>query len=83
MLTATTISFTNEWLHTNTPNFRIVFAGLGASLLFAGLEQLNERAATGVATIALVTILFTPIDGDSPAQTLDKLATGKPIGKAP
>lgn len=73
VLTATAISFTNEWVHTNTPNLRIGVAGLGVALLFDGLEKINEPAAVGLATIMLITVLLTPINGKSPADTVLEL----------
>ena len=81
VLTATGVSFGNEWLHTDRPNFKIIMAGLAASLFFAGIEQINEKAATGLSTILLISVLPTPIDGDSLLQTVDKLSQGRPLGK--
>lgn len=69
VLTATAIGFTNEWINTGTPNFRIGMAGLGTALLFSGIERLNERAATGLATIMFITVMLTPFNGRSPAET--------------
>lgn len=77
VLTATAISFTNEWWHTNKPNFKIVMAGLAVTLFFDGIEHINVKAATGLATIMLVSVLLTPIDGDSPFQTVDSLVNPK------
>lgn len=78
VLTATGISFANEWVDTGTPNFRIVVAGLAASLLFDGLEKISPQGAVGLATIMLITVLVTPFNGKSPAQTLAGLAIAKP-----
>lgn len=73
MLTATAISFTNEWLNTNKLNFRIGAAGLGVALLFDGIEKISEPAAVGLATIMLITVIVTPINGNSPADTVSQL----------
>lgn len=70
ILTAGGISFTNAWLQTGQPNFRIPVATLGTSLFFMGLEKVYPKAATGLATIALITVLVTPLNGKSPMQTL-------------
>jgi hypothetical protein len=72
VLTATAISFTNEWLDTGTPNFRIGIAGLGVALIFSGIEKLNEPAAVGLSVIMLITVLLTPFNGKSPAQNVTK-----------
>lgn len=78
VLSATAISFANEWINTGTPNFRIGVAGLAVALLFDGIERLSPEAAMGLATITLITVLVTPFNGKSPAQTLAGLAIAKP-----
>jgi hypothetical protein len=77
VLTATGISFTNEWVQTNTPNFRIVAAGLAVALIFDGIEKLNERAGVGLSIMMLIAALVTPIKGKAPAQTLLSLTGEK------
>ncbi len=74
VLTATTISFANEWMQTNSPNWRVPIAGLGVALLFNGVERLNER-------IMLITVLATPFQGKSPLQTLGAFAQQDPKQK--
>lgn len=78
VLTATGISFTNEWIQTGTPNFRVGVAGLAAALILDGLEKVSPEGATGLALIVLATVLLTPFKGKSPAQTLAGLAIAKP-----
>lgn len=73
VLTATGISFANEWINTNTPNWRIVAAGAGVALLFDGIEKINEEAAVGLSVIMLITVLVTPFAGKSPADTVNSL----------
>lgn len=80
VLTATAISFTNEWWHSNKPNFKIIMAGLGVALFFDGIEKVSPKAATGLASIMLVTVLLTPIDGKAPFQTLNDIV-GSPVKK--
>lgn len=70
VLTATGISFANEWMQTGTPNLRIPIAGLGVALFFAGVERLDTRAGVGLAYIMLITALLTPINGKSPTETV-------------
>lgn len=80
VLTATAISFGNEWVNQNKVNFRIPVAGFGVALLFDGIEKISPQAAMGLATITLITVLFAPIGGKSPAQTLADLTVAKPSG---
>lgn len=83
VLAATGISFSNEWLTTGTPNFRVGIAGLGVALLFDGIEKINQTAAIGLATIMLITVLVTPFEGLSPVETVAKWGTGTgPTGAA-
>jgi len=76
VLTATAISFTNDWIVTNQPNFRIGMAGLAVALIFDGIEKLNEPAAVGLSVLMMIAVLLTPMHGKAPAQTLLGL-TGK------
>lgn len=54
-------------------NWRIIPATLLAAIAFAGMERLMPEFARGVATIALITVLFTRL-GKAPAP-LESLAT--------
>lgn len=81
VLTATGITFANEWYQTNKINARVLIAGLGVALLFDGIEKLNERAAVGLATIMLITVMVAPMGGNSPAETVLQFTQGK-TGKA-
>lgn len=77
VLTATAISFGNEYINSGSPNFRIPVAGLAVSLLFAGIERISVEAGRGLAYIMLVTVLFAPIGGKSPAANIgDWLVNG-------
>lgn len=73
VLAATAISFGNEWVNTNQVNLRIPIAGLGVALLLDGIDKFSPEAATGLAVIMFITILFTPFNGKSPAQTVTGL----------
>lgn len=77
MLTATGISFANEWYNDATPNLRILVAGLGATLLVDGIEKISEPAAVGLAAIVLVTILITPIKKKTPFDTVNDILKKK------
>lgn len=80
VLTAAGISFANEWIQTNTPNFRIVIAGGGAALLITGIESLNEKLGIGFGVLMLLTVLITPFNGRTPVQTLAALPAVQPKG---
>jgi hypothetical protein len=76
VLTATVISFGNEWYQTNTPNFRIVIGGLGTAIVLDAVENFSPQAGKGLAIIMLITVLATPFKGKSPAQTAAGLLGG-------
>lgn len=82
VLTATGISFGNEWVNSGDPNFRILMAGLGTALVFSGIEKLSKEGAVGLSVMMLITVLTVPVDGKSPFQTLDGLMTTKAAKKA-
>jgi glucokinase len=77
VLTATAISFGNDWVQTKSPNWRIPVAGLVVALIFDGVEKLNETAGVGLSIMMLITVLVTPMHGKSPAQTVLSLQKGK------
>jgi hypothetical protein len=56
ILAAGAITTGNEWIH-NKFNWKVPIATLGAAAIFAGLEQVSEPAAVGIAVIALITVL--------------------------
>lgn len=70
VLTSTGIVLANEWYQTNKVNFRVAIAGLGVALVFSGIEKINEKAGVGLSVIMLITVLMTPINGKTPAQTV-------------
>lgn len=78
VLTATAISFGNELAQDGTPNFRIVVAGLGVSVLFDGIEKVSQSAAVGLGVIMLIAVLVTPIGAknQAPFETVNKWLKG-------
>lgn len=79
ILLAGGVSFGNEWLQTSTPNFRIPVATLMSALFLNGVEKIYPKAAIGLGTIVLITVLVTPLHGKSPLQTaVDVLPKPKP-----
>lgn len=70
IITAGTITFANEWYQTKQINWRVPLATIFAALLFDGLSHVNEKAATGLAIMALLVALLTRFNGKSVAETL-------------
>ena len=82
VLGATGVSFANEWYNTNSPNFRVIIAGIAVALILDGVERFSPEGAVGLATITMITVLLTPFSGKSPVQTLAGLAVAKPATAA-
>jgi hypothetical protein len=82
VLSATGISFANEWVQTDRPNFRVLLAGGAVALLFDGIEQVNKQIGVGLSVLMMITVIVTPFAGNSPAQELAILGAmrGKKIG---
>lgn len=79
VMTATTISFVNEWYDTGTPNFRIPVAGAIFSLFAAGISDINQQVGTGIAILMFIGVMVTPVRGrNSPMGTLASLAIAHP-----
>lgn len=79
ILATGTIAFANEWLQLGSPNWRIALGTLGSVAVFAGLEKLDERAAVGLAAIAMITVLIGGINKQvkSPAAEVLSLLNEK------
>lgn len=79
VLTATGISFANEWIQDpDHPNFRVIAAGGLLTFFMAGLEKVNQQAAVGLSVIALITVCVTPFKGKSPVAQLASLTVSQP-----
>lgn len=82
ILTASAISFGNNWYVNNEANYRIVAAGLIGALMLDGIERVSPEAAVGLATIGLITLLLTPIKNNktgksqSPFDTVNQYLGG-------
>lgn len=70
VLTATAVSFSNEWIQTEAINWRILFGGLGTALVFDGIEKVSEPAAVGLSIMMLISVMFVPFNGNTPADTV-------------
>lgn len=76
MLATTGISFANQWLGNGNLDIKILVAGGVATLILAGIEQVPgaDELAVGIAWIAMITLLFTRLNGKpSPVDNLKKL----------
>jgi hypothetical protein len=82
VLTATAIGMGSEWLNDNKINIRMGIAGLFVAFIFDGIERLNEKAAVGLSVIMMITVLSTPINGETPIQRLVDLTTPTPVAPA-
>jgi len=82
VLTATAVSFANEWWQDpDNPNFRILISGTLFALLDAAIDQISPKAASGLGIIMFITVLFTPFNHKTPLQTLADLPVANPKGK--
>lgn len=74
MLAVTGISFGNQWLGNGDLDLKILVAGVIATGGLALLSKLSDALASGIAWIALITLLFTRIGGKpSPVDNVTKL----------
>jgi hypothetical protein len=73
ILTAGTVTFTNEWYQTHQVNLRIPVATLLAAAIFDGLAHVDDKAATALSVIVLLGAVTAKFNGNSAADTLAKL----------
>lgn len=73
ILVAGTVTFTNEWYQTKKVNWRVPVATLLIGAVFDGLSHIDEKAATGLAVIALLAAATTEFNGKSAADTVSAL----------
>jgi hypothetical protein len=78
IITAGTITFTNEWLQTHEVNLRIPLATVLAAAVFDTLAHFNDKAATGLAIIVLLGAVTTKFSGKSIANEVRDTFKGKP-----
>jgi hypothetical protein len=70
ILTAGTITFTNEWYQTKKINWRVPVATVLAAAIFDGLAHVDDKAAVGLSIIVLMGAMVTKFGGKSAAETL-------------
>jgi hypothetical protein len=70
VLTAGTITFTNEWYQTRTINWRVPVATLLLAGLMDEFAKLDDKAATGLSVMILIGALLTKFGGKSAADQI-------------
>ena len=75
MLLITGISFANKWYSTNQVDLKILVAGGIGTGILAILNNVPgmEPVTTGIAWVAFVALMITPLQAPSPLQNLEKI----------
>jgi uncharacterized membrane protein YfcA len=81
IITAGTVTFTNEWYQTKNLDWKVPVVTLFLAAAFDGLAKVNDKAATGIAFIALIGAFTTKFNGKSAIDTLGGLVN-QPATKA-
>lgn len=81
VLTAGTMTFTNEWYQTKEINWRVPLATVLLAAMMDGLSHVDEKAATGLSVMILIGALLTRFNGKSVADQLTQ-SFGPTHGKA-
>jgi hypothetical protein len=77
ILAAGTLTFANEWLQTDKPDWKVPVATLILGAIFDGLSHLDKNAATGLSVIVLIGALTVKFNGVSAAQEITDTLGGK------
>lgn len=72
IITAGTVTFTNEWYQTKNLDWKVPIVTLFLAAAFDGLSKLDSKAATGLAAIAMIGAFTTKYNGKS---AIDQLVT--------
>lgn len=70
VLTAGTITFTNEWYQTREVNWRVPVATALLAAIFDGLAHIDQNAATSLSIMVLLGALVTKFGGKSAADQI-------------
>lgn len=73
ILTAGTLTFTNEWYQTKQVNWRIPVATLIGAAIVDGISQLNNNAAVGLSAMVFIGAITTKFNGRSIADTVTEI----------
>jgi len=78
IITAGTVTFTNEWYQTKNLDWKVPIVTLFLAAAFDGLAKINDKAATGIAAIAMIGAFTTKFNGKSAIDTLGGLVSQPP-----
>jgi hypothetical protein len=78
ILTAGTVTFVNEWYQTKNLDWKVPVVTLFLAAAFDGLAHVNDKAATGIAAIAMIGAFTTKYNGKSAIDTLGGLVSQSP-----
>ena len=78
IITAGTVTFTNEWYQTKYLYWKVPIVTLFLAAAFDGLAKVNDKAATGIAAIAMIGAFTTKFNGKSAIDTLGGLVSQPP-----
>lgn len=70
------VTFGNEWLQTDKPNWKVVPATLLAAWGFTALDKLSPRASVALATMGLIVAFSTKFGGKSAFEELQTTLKG-------
>jgi uncharacterized membrane protein YdcZ (DUF606 family) len=79
VLTAGAITFTNEWLQTNKPQFRPLVAGMVGAAIIAGVSDIAPRAGTALGIMVLIVAVTTEFNGKSAVSEFASVLPVTPV----
>jgi hypothetical protein len=79
VLAAGGITFANEWLQTNKPQFRPLVAGLVGAAIIAGVSEVAPKAGTALGVMVLIVAVTTEFNGKSAISEFASVLPVKPM----
>jgi hypothetical protein len=77
VLTAGTLTFSNEWLQTHSLNWRVPVATVLAAAMVDVVAHVSPGAGTGLGLMALIVAATVPLNGKSPIQEIAGIVNTK------
>jgi hypothetical protein len=71
VLLAGGLTLSNEWLQTNSINWRVPVATVLAAVAVNAVGQISPNGATSLGLLALIVAAATPLNGKSPIQQIN------------
>jgi hypothetical protein len=71
VLVAGGLTLANEWLQTNSINWRVPVATVLAAVAVNAVGQISPNGATSLGLLALIVAAATPLNGKSPIQQIN------------